>query len=224
MRKGAVFRTALTMNRDAFFTINKYLIILMSLTSIGVFATTSSAGIEGSKHDFSNESFSENKICSICHVPHDADNSLPMLWNHQITTATFTVYSSTTLDAVDMEEVGTLSKLCLSCHDGTVAIDSFGKKEGKVFIDAESSKNIGTNLFNDHPVSFSYNAALAEKDGELYDPTKRSSGLGSTIQNDLLYNGKFECTSCHDPHDNSNGSFLRASNDGSKLCLICHIK
>jgi len=32
-----------------------------------------------------------------------------------------------------------------------------------------------------------------------------------------------ECASCHDPHT-TNTTFLRISNDGSKVCLACHIK
>ncbi|MBI5196127.1 MAG: cytochrome C, partial [Nitrospirae bacterium] len=32
------------------------------------------------------------------------------------------------------------------------------------------------------------------------------------------------CGSCHNPHDNSNGTFLRVTNSGSGLCLKCHIK
>ncbi|MGO8754785.1 MAG: cytochrome c3 family protein [Gallionellaceae bacterium] len=33
-----------------------------------------------------------------------------------------------------------------------------------------------------------------------------------------------ECASCHDPHTPNNGTFLRVSNQGSGLCLSCHVK
>jgi len=33
-----------------------------------------------------------------------------------------------------------------------------------------------------------------------------------------------ECSSCHDPHDNTYGSFLVEDNSGSALCLRCHVK
>lgn len=33
-----------------------------------------------------------------------------------------------------------------------------------------------------------------------------------------------ECGSCHDPHNDTNGTFLRISNTGSAVCLSCHVK
>lgn len=33
-----------------------------------------------------------------------------------------------------------------------------------------------------------------------------------------------ECASCHDPHTKANPTFLRISNDGSAVCLACHVK
>ncbi|MES1981640.1 MAG: cytochrome c3 family protein [Pseudomonadota bacterium] len=33
-----------------------------------------------------------------------------------------------------------------------------------------------------------------------------------------------ECATCHDPHTPNNGTFLRVSNNGSGLCLSCHVK
>ena len=33
-----------------------------------------------------------------------------------------------------------------------------------------------------------------------------------------------ECGSCHDPHSDTNPTFLRVSNNQSGVCLACHIK
>ena len=33
-----------------------------------------------------------------------------------------------------------------------------------------------------------------------------------------------ECASCHDPHSDTNATFLRIANTGSAVCLSCHIK
>ncbi|NOY60274.1 MAG: cytochrome C, partial [Calditrichaeota bacterium] len=81
---------------------------------------------------------------------------------------------------------------------------------------------------NDHPVSFTYDAALASTDGGLYDPTSQTSGLGGTIDADMLYSSKLQCASCHDVHNNhsngTSGHLLVKSNASSALCLTCHNK
>ena len=59
---------------------------------------------------------------------------------------------------------------------------------------------------------------LAGNDGGLVDPA------GSTAVSDLLFAGTVQCASCHNAHDNTNTSFLVASNDASALCLTCHLK
>jgi len=112
------------------------------------------------------------------------------------------------------------SKLCLSCHDGTVAIDSYGGiTTGTIFINSAAPVNIGTDLSNDHPVSFTYNTALATADGELRDPT------ATPAVSALLFSGRVECASCHDPHGVTGVTkLLRMSNASSALCLTCHIK
>jgi predicted CXXCH cytochrome family protein len=179
--------------------------------------------IVGSFHDFSGASWSGGEICAPCHTPHNATAGAVPLWNHQSTTALFTLYSSPTLNARDLGQPSPISKSCLSCHDGTVALDSFGRVAGGEFVNAR--KLIGTDLSNDHPISFTYDGALARADGELYDPTATDSGLGGTIDKDLLSNHKIECTSCHDVHNTSGAPrLLVKSNAGSQLCLTCHKK
>ncbi|NIA06637.1 MAG: cytochrome C [Actinobacteria bacterium] len=180
------------------------------------------AGIAGSDHDFSGSSWSGGKICAPCHTPHDANTSVSgaPLWNHAVSVATYTVYSSTTLNASVGQPSGT-SKLCLSCHDGTVAIDSFGGATGTNMITGDS--NLGTDLSGSHPVSFTYNSALATDDGGLFDPATDTTSLGGTIDEDLLIGSKLECASCHDVHDElGNEKLLQINNVSSALCLTCH--
>jgi predicted CXXCH cytochrome family protein len=211
--------------------INKIAILLIAIIVVAGFCKYSYAvNVSGTKHDFTGSGDSaglgfglSSEECSPCHVPHNADttSNSSLLWNHNITNASFTLYSSQNLDSDIVQPMGS-SRLCLSCHDGTVAIDAFGGRAGKISISGAAL--ISNDLSDDHPVSFIYDAALAIKDGELYDPGSTDSGLGDTIQNDLLFNNRFECSSCHDAHDNSNGKFLRVRNDRSRLCLTCHIK
>ena len=121
------------------------------------------------------------------------------------------------------------SKACLSCHDGTVALGSFGGRTSSVFI--SGSDKLGTNISNDHPVSFTYNAALATADGTLNNPTvKTVSALGGkTIDAGMLIGHKVECASCHDVHAVKGNSatdikLLLVKNTASALCLTCHKK
>jgi len=199
------------------------------------------AEIASSHHDFSWGSLGGGEICAPCHTPHDADDSVTAapLWNHALTASTFTLYSSDTLDATPGQPSG-VSKLCLSCHDGTVAIDSFGGDTGSSYVTGQGLT--GTVLTGHHPVSFVYDATLASTDGELANPSSTSSGLGSTIANDLLFDGRLECSSCHDVHIERNTQgcsgchsahggplykeslSLRKSNASSALCLTCHVK
>lgn len=178
------------------------------------------APIAGTDHDLSQRGWGSNEICVFCHTPHNSNTTVTAspLWNHQVTAATFGLYTSSTLNAT-MGQPGGVSKLCLSCHDGTVAIDNFGTITTGTNM-MTGGALIGTSLANDHPVSFTYDAALATADGGLVTPASASQ----VVTGIPLYSGQLECASCHSVHDNANGNFLRASNASSALCLKCHNK
>jgi predicted CXXCH cytochrome family protein len=181
------------------------------------------AGISGSKHDLSAQAYT-TEICNVCHTPHNADTDVSdaPLWDHEVTTQTYTVYSSTTLNASVGQPSG-VSKLCLSCHDGSVALDSFAGATGNTSITGNAL--VGSDLANDHPISFAYTAAVASADGDLFNPTTANSGLGGTINADMLFSTNMECASCHDVHDaDSNDYLLVIDNTDSDLCLTCHDK
>jgi predicted CXXCH cytochrome family protein len=187
--------------------------------------STAYGGIIGSAHDFSNAAWSGGEICVPCHAPHNnLDVEDAPLWNHEVSTAVYELYTSPTFDADDISQPGGVSKLCLSCHDGTVAIDSFGGATGSRLIGGK--RNLGTDLSDDHPVSFVYDSELATIDGGLYDPVTTSSIFADgTIETDMLFAGKMECASCHDVHNKYEvRCLLKMSNEGSALCLTCHNK
>jgi predicted CXXCH cytochrome family protein len=186
------------------------------------------ATIRGSAHDFSGLDPAQ-QICIFCHTAHNADTTVTdaPLWNHAVTKKVFQVYNSPTMDAT-VGQPSASSKLCLSCHDGTVAVDSYGGKTGIIKLGLPLA--VGADeLANDHPISFVYDDALATKDGELFPPSSHPSGLGSTIDKDLLFGGKIECDSCHDVHNGPkaaavNDSLLVITQVQSQLCLTCHNK
>lgn len=201
------------------------LVAAIALLSFPGFAL---AQITGSSHDFSGTGWAGGEICIVCHTPHNADTtvSLAPLWNHELTTATYTLYSSATLDATPGQPAG-ISKLCLSCHDGTVGLDAFGQppSAGTVFMASTDFGYVGVDLSNDHPISFAYTDGL---DPGLHDPSTTLAGLpGSSgfILDEMLFGGNLECASCHDPHDALGvGAMLVKSNASSDLCLTCHNK
>jgi predicted CXXCH cytochrome family protein len=161
----------------------------------------------------------ETEICKFCHTPHNATPVQP-LWNRNASSATYTLYTSSTLNASVGQPDGT-SILCLSCHDGTIALGSIVNPSttisfGSVTTMPAGKTNLGTNLSDDHPISFVYNSALAIADGQLKD----TSAIVRPVSLDK--NGKMQCTSCHDAHDNSYSKFLVATTQGSALCFSCH--
>ena len=166
------------------------------------------------------------EICVVCHTPH---NSKPIagapLWNRNDTTVNYTLYSSPSLLSTPGQPSGA-TRLCLGCHDGTVALEIFGRTTtGTHYVSMWGL--IGTNLSNDHPVSIVYDSALATASGgRLRDPAVTQSGLGGTIQQKMLRSGKLECVSCHNPHGgvNNNGYMLLKWPADPPLCLTCHNK
>lgn len=67
------------------------------------------------------------EVCVYCHTPHGAQNSNAPLWNRTLpTTGNYTPYSSTTIDTNGgvIPQPDGVSLACLSCHDGTIAVDS----------------------------------------------------------------------------------------------------
>lgn len=158
---------------------------------------------------------SEDRICIFCHTPHNATPLTP-LWNRQITEGTnYLTYDSTTLHVTTSQPSGP-SRLCLSCHDGTVALGAVLSVSGGIAMTREltgRSSNLGTDLRNDHPFSFSYHESLP------FNPDLQPSPP-SDLQ---FYNGDaIHCSTCHDAHSDQFGMFLAVDNQNSALCLRCH--
>jgi predicted CXXCH cytochrome family protein len=202
---------------------------------VGVLALTGTAayaGIAGTKHDLSAAGYGSTELCIFCHTPHNGMMSMAPLWNHQVTSATFTPYTSSTLDADTSGGPGKESKACLSCHDGTVGIGSFGTITTNTnympTTGSYGNPNLGTDLSNDHPIGFTYDSALSVADPGVFDPGTDANGTGPNLRpagvGPRLFYSKMECASCHLVHDNTNAPFLRMTNSGSGMCLRCHNK
>ena len=171
---------------------------------------------------------SEKNACIFCHTVHQASGVTP-LWNHSMSSVSnYVVYSSARLDSLHLTipQPNGASRLCLSCHDGTVALGSVSSRaaaiqmqNGVINMPATDANNLGTVLSGDHPVSFFYDTALKTRDIIVNDPKNLSS---KAVKMDSQH--RMQCTSCHDPHNDQFGNFLVMKNDnnGSPLCLVCH--
>lgn len=186
-----------------------------------------SQNIATSKHNLSAtgpgqvKSSTESEICIFCHTPHNSSAQAP-LWNRNNSTATYILYNqsvSSTLNASPGQPNGA-SVLCLSCHDGTIALGSVLSKTTDIFngaggkMPASSNSNLGTNLSDDHPISFLYNSSLATADMNLKFPPEFPAHVD--------HNSEMQCTSCHDPHNNQYSDFLLTTEEFGALCLKCH--
>lgn len=162
----------------------------------------------------------EDQVCIFCHTPHNATPIRP-LWNRFLPVDNYRIYASRALDAEPGQPTGA-SKMCLSCHDGTIALGLVFSRQnpillsGGVTVMPQGPANLGTDLSDDHPISFRYDSGLAAKDRHLLDP----SVLPAELRLDA--NSELQCTTCHDAHNDSRGNFLVMHNDNSELCLACH--
>jgi hypothetical protein len=201
----------------------------MGVGALLLVASAASAQVVGSHHDFTvlsgpNEDFAfytrSSATCATCHAIHNAMSTDAPLWDHTFSTATYTVYTSPTMNAVASQPVG-VSRACLSCHDGTVAVNSVageivtgGQVAGPVMITGEAM--IGTDLSGTHPISIAYDAGdtdlnpMATVQGifPLYGPTENM----------------VECGSCHDPHFAGGRATRPTPTEYRSRCIVCHNK
>ncbi|MDO9042845.1 MAG: cytochrome c3 family protein [Desulfocapsaceae bacterium] len=195
--------------------------------------------IRFSKHDLSSsggqaiKASGLDQVCVFCHTPHNARADIPYLWSRSAQTSTYIPYTSTTMMA-PAGHVGSngqptgASKLCLSCHDGTIALGAvlFSESSPIPFSGATTlggrSTSLGTDLSDDHPVSFDYQSSITGGNTELVTASTIAFTSISPVKLDST--GQLQCTACHDPHDDAFGKFLVKSNQGSALCITCHTK
>ena len=167
-------------------------VAVSTLVAAAFIANTSTAeDVRSSKHNLSTnpnvDAEGTSEVCVFCHTPHggatDVAGGAAPLWNRNLSTATYTLYTSPNFDAINQVQPAGVSQACLSCHDGTVAFDSLlnfpgsGSTDGITFIgtnnvDAQGKmKNnaalhsgefpmLGNDLSNDHPITMEIPCAV----------------------------------------------------------------
>ena len=164
-------------------------------------AVTFGQGIVNTKHNLSVNGpntlqGAQAEICVYCHTPHGgertiADDTGP-LWNRAYTPGSFTVYESYTLDTTPSAPPTSVSKACLSCHDGTLGLNQLRNLPGAgsgtppanatdIRVDGTGATNnmalIGTDLRDDHPVSVTYRDALSFGTGDVVGTNSHQAGF-----------------------------------------------
>jgi predicted CXXCH cytochrome family protein len=237
--------------------------LVLAFGTIALAGTSPGTGIKESAHDLSSGGRGASwdagiaadptldRVCIYCHAPHHAIKAgnagfstltYYPLWNHAVTNiASFETYtngietpnSPAHMLNADIGQPGGVSRLCLSCHDGSMAISTYGFNDASSShvgsINASGRILIGGSgiLKNHHPIGFDYDA-VAAIDDEINDSSTSLLGAnvwGLTIS-DLLWNGKMECSSCHDVHNTKNEGqrFTWVEDTRSNLCFSCHNK
>lgn len=182
------------------------------------------------------------EVCVYCHGPHGGPNWVGAprspLFNRQRPNATYRMPEFAPMRMSQDPSPSDRSRLCLSCHDGTIGLDVAtnlpntytGLNPANRTIDeCENCHSGGSpaggvnwegvwfrpDMRDQHPFSI------------LYDPSRRPgqfrSAVGGTVGGLPLYQGKVECATCHEPHSEQFRYFLRQSNVGGSLCLTCHV-
>ncbi len=193
---------------------------LLAMSPAAGASSAQPSGVVGSKHDLSASgpgqyrAVSESDPCIFCHVAHRG----LQLSNRPDVGPVHKPYQSTTMAARAGPPTGA-SRICLSCHDGTIApghtrTRKITMRTGDAPIAADRRSNLGTDLRGTHPISF---RPITGKRVVLPPPHDAVK---------LDRNGEVQCTSCHDPHaewrDPDVGKFLVKPSAGSALCLACH--
>jgi cytochrome c2 len=202
---------------------SRLLLSLVSTTALALASGAAFGGISTTKHNLSTTGTQPNhvtgtaaagtgtdEICVFCHTPHGASSTAggPPLWNKVLPAGTtYTLYSSSTIDG-QTNTSNAPSLACLSCHDGTQAMDNIinapgsggydptgGGVNGLAYtwaaggtvdtngkmINPTGGINvalIGTDLSNDHPVMIEY---CGGHDVAAGQPVQRKTGAGSVV-------------------------------------------
>lgn len=251
------------------FQIFLHLVITVTISCVLVlsFAPVTVAGsIAGSKHDLSSldkragtgamgdvafENFQQS--CVYCHTPHvpagSPSTGKAPLWNRDYPVTSYYPYQSPTMDVTSRQPSG-VSLACLSCHDGTLAVDRVikrpampGKQKdphrmkiargGSDDSCSQCHRSGKDNISGIHDLGISaFGNQLGDDHpvsinypGKLKDPQFHPQPENGVFANGVrLFSGRVECASCHDVHSPDHSPFLRAGVEGSALCLTCHAK
>lgn len=191
----------------------KFIFILFFLSTAWLLAITGT-----NPHDINIQEIDKNKNCIDCHTLNS--NNTPQ---------------------TDINTTSAISSLaCLNCHDGVSAenrdinipgsggyypTSNYSLNEadniGDISLDKISTAGTNLDISHGHPISILYIEGI----GNLRSKNSIVNNWSTASNiNDILIDGKIECGSCHNPHEEALGLYLRHKNKSSELCTSCHNK
>lgn len=202
---------------------------------LAAFASTTLAAVVGGPHDLTSSANKQGVYgtapagttpCQFCHTPHKANAAAAFatapLWNRNALSAvTFTMYDGTKLTAGNTVDTApnAASMTCLTCHEGSATLGTVYSTTANLLTGGTDTKVkdvgllvVGTNLNDDHPVSFLYPTGGVAG--------KFPAGTATAVAGFPLYSSKVECATCHDPHSSA-ANFLRSP--AAAICGECHL-
>lgn len=190
----------------------------------------------------------ETQICIFCHTPHGATPESTLWSRPSPTTVSFPTYGGV-LDIYSIAgaqytsgvtQPSGASKLCLSCHDGLTAVGTtvndslpITMVQDTILDPTKFFENGGRDFALTHPVSFVYTDCLSAGN-VCYELNQITPGT-FTYPTDPTFldgNSRMQCTSCHNPHlDTNDGTYSLPfwkvysgtdTTDYDTVCQQCH--
>jgi Doubled CXXCH motif (Paired_CXXCH_1) len=217
------------------------LVLVICIATSAFAARAPKSAVFGSPHDFKTAyGGASYSLCNYCHIAHKFGSTPTgpsyLLWNHTLSSvASYGVYTSDSMRSTPADLGGqmTVSNLCLSCHDGTVAINSW--YEAPSFTPGPGTAQImpqdhtARDLTKQHPINFTYPDATTAAAIGLQPAADLNSIDGNG--NVPLFSGKMQCATCHDAHAGPTVSHLffrafpstPAQTTTGAFCVYCHL-
>jgi hypothetical protein len=219
------------------------LLVMLVIATPAFAGMEARTGVNGSLHDMNvfvgAGADTYGRVCVFCHTPHNAtamsDSITAPLWNHQETAAVFDPYIWATPENSDLLIFDPLegpSRLCMSCHDGVIAVDQHNgsvSQLGSTVLSGAARGNIGNSaaasgLSDDHPIGFDYDEAL--------DARNVADGTGIGLKAELVPKTEFFATAVDT--NQAAGTYNNVTREGTRqiqdvlydgylmTCASCH--